>query len=127
MNKSSSKYNHAEAFCLMTYKCDSCGKEEELWNSRDGVTPFIIGCKHCDGEAAHINFHRDSRLTDYKPLLGQRIFVDMTEEKKKEIAELRFEQAKGTPYEISNEDKEEFLESFLLGFHEGTPDIKVVE
>ena len=39
-----SKYKHAEAYCLMKYKCEKCGKTEILWNSRDGVTPFMIKC-----------------------------------------------------------------------------------
>lgn len=117
--------NHAEAFCLMTYKCDSCKKEEGLWNSRDGVTPFIIGCKHCGGEAVHINFKADKFVPNYTPFVGQRIFVDMTEKTMIEIAEKRFEQAKGTPYEISLENKDEFVKSFLSGFQDGTPDIVI--
>lgn len=44
-----SKYKHAEAYCLMKYKCEKCGKTEILWNSRDGVTPFMIKCEKCDG------------------------------------------------------------------------------
>lgn len=119
------KMKHAEAFCLMTYKCDSCKEEEELWNSRDGVTPFIIGCRQCGGESSHINFRADKFLPKYTPFIGQRIFVDMTEETKLEIAEKRFEQAKGTLYEIAVEDKEEFIRSFLSGFHEGTPDVVI--
>lgn len=117
------KPNHAEAFCLMTYKCDSCQKEEELWNSRDGVTPFIINCAFCAGDAVHINFRSDKFMPNYCPDKGQRIFVDMTAERMREIAELRFEQAKGTPYEIPLEDKDEFIESFISGFHPGEPDI----
>lgn len=120
-------YNHAEAFCLMNYKCKSCENEEKLWNSRDGVTPFIIDCKNCKGEAYHINFHLDKRLPDYKPIPGQRIFVDMTEEKKKDIAEKRFMQAQGTPFEIPLEEKDEFIKEYVADFHEGTPDIEIIE
>jgi hypothetical protein len=36
------QYNHAEAFCVMTYRCRKCGTVEALWNSRDGVTPLAI-------------------------------------------------------------------------------------
>lgn len=121
------KMQHAEAYCLMTYKCKSCGKEEELWNSRDGVTPYIIACKHCGGEAKHVNFKSDKFLPNYQPFSGQRIFVDMTKKTMDEIAERRFEQSKGTPYEIPLEQKGEFIKSFLSGFHPGTPDITVWE
>ena len=37
-------HNHREAFCLMWYACP-CGHAERYWNSRDGVTPFMIGCE----------------------------------------------------------------------------------
>ena len=49
-----SKYNHAEAYCLMKYKCEKCGTVETIWNSRDGVTPFIINCEKCNGHMQHI-------------------------------------------------------------------------
>ena len=63
------KYNHAEAFCIMKYHCEKCGKEELLWNSRDGVTPFIIGCsdEDCDGHMQHADWHMDRCIPEYKP------------------------------------------------------------
>jgi hypothetical protein len=66
-------------------------------------------------------------MPNYTPVVGQRIFVDMTEKTMLEIAEKRFEQAKGTPYEIPLKDKEEFIENFLSGFEKGTPDVVVWE
>ena len=51
------KYNHKEAFCLMQYQCEKCGGLEYLWNSRDGVTPFMLGCIKCDGMMQHINWN----------------------------------------------------------------------
>lgn len=83
------KYNHKEAFCLMLYKCEKCGKVEQLWNSRDGVTPFIINCIDCGGEAIHIEWNSDRCVPDYRPYPGQRIFVNMTREKAEEIAKKR--------------------------------------
>ncbi len=74
------KYNHIEAFCLMLYRCESCGHEETLWNSRDGVTPFIIRCVKCSGEALHVEWRRDKCVPDHKPSQGDRIFVDLTAE-----------------------------------------------
>lgn len=72
---------HKEAFCLMTYQCEECGKKETLWNSRDGVTPFIIGCSKCRGKSQHVNFHGDRYAPDHFPVPGQRIFVDLTEDR----------------------------------------------
>ena len=46
MKESNEEYKHAEAFCLMKYRCEKCGQAEVVWNSRDGVTPFIINCEN---------------------------------------------------------------------------------
>lgn len=71
-----STYNHAEAFCLMNYRCEKCKTIEVLWNSRDGVTPYIINCEKCDGHMQHIMGH-DVRQENYIPKIGQRIFINM--------------------------------------------------
>ena len=57
-----SKYKHAEAYCLMKYKCEKCRKTEILWNSRDGVTPFMINCEKCDGHMQHTDWNEDKRI-----------------------------------------------------------------
>lgn len=72
-----SKYNHPEAYCLMKYFCKSCHTSEILWNSRDGVTPFIIRCKWCGGEASHIDWDKDQCNPNYTPMHGQRVFIDL--------------------------------------------------
>ena len=72
-----SNYDHAEAYCLMNYKCEKCGQEEVLWNSRDGVTPFIINCEKCGGHMQHIDWNRDIRNKNYIPKSGQRVFINM--------------------------------------------------
>lgn len=76
------KHNHGEAFCLMKYRCAKCACTEQLWNSRDGVTPFIIECQKCGGEMQHVDWHSDV----YAPEMGElfrlgnspvkRVFVD---------------------------------------------------
>lgn len=70
-------YKHAEAFNLMTYTCrdESCGKEEVIWNSRDGVTPMFVGCIFCKGSLAR-HTGRDIYAPDHKPKSGERIFYD---------------------------------------------------
>lgn len=84
------KYNHKEAFSLMHYRCEKCGRIEQLWNSRDGVTPFVITCI-CGGESVHIMWSMDRCVPDYKPEVGQRIFISMTKERAEEIARKRIE------------------------------------
>lgn len=72
-----SKYEHAEAYCLMKYRCEKCGFTEKVWNSRDGVTPFIINCEKCSGHMQHIDWNEDKRLVNYIPEIGQRVFINM--------------------------------------------------
>ena len=73
-------FNHVEAFCIMAYECKSCHLVEKLWNSRDGVTPFIIHCERCGGEMTHINWRGDERFPDYEPHPSMRIFRTMSRE-----------------------------------------------
>lgn len=81
------KYDHAESFMLMKYatRKDGPGPDplvERIWNSRDGVTPFIVRAP--DGrEMTHADWGKDQ----YEPFwphtglkVGDRIFVDMTRE-----------------------------------------------
>ncbi len=81
---------HREAYCLMTYRCEQCGTEEVLWNSRDGVTPFCIPCAACGasglGAMSHVRFHEDRRASLYVPQPGQRYFIDMTRERARELS-----------------------------------------
>jgi len=78
------KYNHKEAFCLMTYKCEKCMVQEMIWNSRDGVTPFCISCKTCGASSfpgplmQHINWQNDTCDPSYCPKKGERVFIDST-------------------------------------------------
>lgn len=71
---------HKEAYCMMEYHCEKCHTSEFLWNSRDGVTPFIIGCKKCGGEMRHINWGGDKRMVDHVPKKGERIFITLPKE-----------------------------------------------
>lgn len=81
---------HAEAFCLMHYKCSGCQHHEVFWNSRDGVTPFCTACPSCgNATLSHAFFGSDRYAPDHKPHHGQRIWVSMTKERALKIASLR--------------------------------------
>lgn len=71
------RYEHAEAFCLMTYRSDDDTEEEVVWNSRDGVTPFVITLRS-GKQARHTDWRNDLRDPDFRPPAGMRIFVDAT-------------------------------------------------
>lgn len=73
-------HQHGEAFRLMKYRCDSGCHNEIIWNSRDGVTPFIIRSRDGAHKMTHIEWRTDVYAPDHKPKTGERIFVTMTPE-----------------------------------------------
>lgn len=126
-------YNHGEAYHLMNYKCEKCGYEEVLWNSRDGVTPFIIGCSKCDGSMQHFDWETDVLNPLFRPPAGSRIFVNVTIEDfqkfRKEQIEKYWESG-SCPMNKRWKNKEEALEDLLKCDEEavkaGAPHIKTV-
>ena len=122
------EFNHKEAYCLMYYRCEKCGELERLWNSRDGVTPFVIGCRYCGGEAVHIMWQYDRCVPDYKPKPAERIFIDMTKERAEEIAKKRIEHFNKLGYN-DNHDQEQLLKDVTEDiWHKGeSPDIFTVK
>lgn len=68
---------HKEAFCLMTYRCTAL-HELEIWNSRDGVTPFIVTCPTCRQEMQHVKWECDEFQPNRTPKTGDYVFVDLT-------------------------------------------------
>ena len=72
--------NHAEAFCLMRYATKDGRESEIIWNSRDGVTPFGISSRQ-GKEMFHEDWHADEYKPDHVPKKGDRVFVDITQER----------------------------------------------
>lgn len=86
IQKPKTEHRHAEAFHLMKYRADHRQLEEYLWNARDGVTPFVVTMR--DGTpGTHVDWRGDVYAPDHQPAVGERIFIDMTEERAREIAE----------------------------------------
>jgi hypothetical protein len=71
---------HAEAFALMTYRADDGSEEERIWNSRDGVTPFVVTLRS-GKQATHVDWRSDVPDPAYRPQPGERVFVDLTPER----------------------------------------------
>lgn len=123
---------HAEAFALMTYADKENGETEIIWNSRDGVTPFIIHSRS-GKEMVHTNFQLDKYAPDHKPKPGDRIFVDLTVEKAREYAQKQIDQRWDTaddyPMQAHFESKEEALEILSKGMMQpsGQPDLVEVK
>jgi hypothetical protein len=71
----------------MHYASEDGSIMEVIWNSRDGVTPFCIASKDGETELRHVDWHLDRPAPLHKPQPGDRVFVDMTEERATEKAE----------------------------------------
>jgi len=115
-------YNHAEAFKILMYASEKGGPDplvERIWNSRDGVTPFIV-TPHPDlqerfgpVEMRHVHWNED-RFEPYWPhvglKVGDRIFVDMSRERAREVAEGQLKRIlEMEPDFIPEEDREGWL------------------
>lgn len=115
-------FQHKEAFCKMKYVCEACGAVEYLWNSRDGVTPFMISCDQqgCDGHMQHKNFSQDRVMFSPDNEIN-RIFVDMTVEEAKRLAEEGFEKRGRRMMEdwphLKKLGKEKMIESAFEDFY----------
>ena len=72
-------YTHKEAFCIMQYRSQDGTEAEQLWNSRDGVTPFSITSRN-GKPMLHDDWQKDACEPTFTPPSGMRIFVDATEE-----------------------------------------------
>lgn len=88
------QHKHKEAFCHMQYMGTSRAGRIILtiWNSRDGVTPFLTFCKDYSIELQHVNFQQDRYDPDYKPKKGDLIWRDLRQEELVESVEYRFDQ-----------------------------------
>lgn len=126
------EYWHKEAFKQMLYACQECGFLEILWNSRDGVTPYGISCRHCAGDALHKHWHLDHHMPDWTPTPGTRIFKDMTPERLRASLRKRIERYWNQPgaavklsaCEEFQGDKTKALEvMFGWEWKEGMPDV----
>jgi len=124
------KYKHPEAFCLMLYHCSKCGHSETFWNSRDGVTPFMVSCLVCAESMQHIAWHMDKCEPEHKPKKGDRVFIDLTKERyieqMTEYVKMLFAE---DVHDIRGRyaSEEEAVKAFTSDFQEGSPDIIVWE
>ena len=122
------EYNHPEAFCLMTYR-DAAGNREIIWNSRDGVTPFIVTSRQ-GLESQHVNWKDDKRDVRHVPKIGDRIFETLTEDRATEYRTKYVERhlENGIMDAFPGKTVEQIVEVLVCGDmeQEGAPMITVV-
>lgn len=90
------KPRHPEGYTLMLYASDDGSIVETIWNSRGGVTPFMVGSRADDEvdeacaeetvELRHVMWGGDAYAPFHVPNIGDRIFMDMTEERARLLA-----------------------------------------
>ncbi len=122
--------SHAEAYCLMNYASKDGNYREQLWNSRDGVTPFVI---HGEGEVEmqHTDWQMDVCVPFFVPPVGLRVFIDLTEAATRAYTERRVERDwDHGEYPMSRRfaTKDEAIRDLVAArmAQEGQPDIVVV-
>jgi len=112
-----------EGYAIMQYRCEACGKIEKIYNARDGVTPFIVSCIYCGGNAQHINWHEDIYDPEYIPEPGQRIFFSMPIELARVFAKRNLkkdEQSAYPPPQAGTQERKELEEALVDDYyHDG--------
>lgn len=121
-------WNHAEAFCLMQYETDDGTDGEVVWNSRDGVTPFVIRLPS-GRVASHKRWQEDVCMgPDWRPSrwLRLRAFRDMSREAYVQAQRERIDSMWDDPEILMREDgrsKDEWLEVLARDWEPGMPEL----
>lgn len=77
-NRGDRPYLRPDAYVLMRYRSiDDPGEVEEVWNSRDGITPYTI-LMRSGSMGTHADWSTMVHRPDYDPPVGSRVFVDLT-------------------------------------------------
>ena len=121
------QFNHKEAFCLMNYRCETCGHTEKIWNSRDGVTPFGICCPSCGETMLHIAWNQDRFAPDHQLHDFQKFFRDGTRAEAERILLGRFALMKQAGYPEPEDIDAKIASMLETEFNDGWPmvDIKL--
>lgn len=129
----SPKHDHPEAFHLLYYRADNNPAQHEMvWNSRDGAVPLVIPLR-AGGTASHVTDTSDVYAPHHRPAVGDRIFVDLTEERAWELAHANAQEFFERPDEFGDRARETyksqeamaaFLErSYLDEVHRGAAEV----
>ncbi len=91
-------YNHAEAYRHMQYACPE-GHVMEIWNSRDGVTPFMVQCLHpgCEAISQHVRWNEDREDPTYQLQPGDWYFRNGTDQDAERVLHYRIQ---GKPIDL---------------------------
>lgn len=82
-----------EGFKLMQYQGEKNGEIEWVWNSRDRITPFVIMSQDRTQKMQHVRWEEDAYAPGWVPRVGDRVFVDLTIERARELRRTYVERA----------------------------------
>lgn len=85
------RHKHPEAFCLMAYMSDDGRIIEWIWNSRDGVTPFIVHSRDGSKQMSHVSWERDIYHPEHELQVGDRYFATHSEQSALDAAKRQVE------------------------------------
>ncbi|MFL1405420.1 hypothetical protein ACJO2E_08765 [Marinobacter sp. M1N3S26] len=107
-------YKHQEAYRLMLYKCGGCGHINQAWNSRDGVTPFAMGCSRadCHGLSTHV-MGRDEPRTKRLPTEATLVFVSVTKEDARHLAAARVREVTKSGWKVDPETEAGLADTYF--------------
>lgn len=65
---------------LLFFRCDSCGAEEQVFNTRNGKVPTVIPCrgKKCQDVMGHVGVQHDINRVNHVLKPQQRYIVTLT-------------------------------------------------
>jgi hypothetical protein len=125
-------HSSGDSFMLMKYASKDGLIVEYLWNSRDGVTPFMLLAKDGKTEMSHVDWNRDIYCPNYQPPVGMRIFVRLTRERAVEGARKNVERwwEDNNGFRERFPDKaeaiEHFAEAYESDYGDNCPDVITV-
>lgn len=79
-------HQHVEAFRLMLYSSADGEEIEAIWNSRDGVAPFVVVSRDNARELRHVLWGGDPYAPHHVPNVGDRMIVTVGPEHVERIA-----------------------------------------
>lgn len=70
----------SDAYLVLTYRCDVCGKTETIWNARDGHAPSFIPClkNNCHSVMGRSDRHLERKRKNFPLVRGSRYFIDLS-------------------------------------------------
>jgi hypothetical protein len=104
---------HGEAYCHMQYTGSDSTKTciVTIWNSRDGVTPFMLYLKEIGLDLQHTNWHRDVFDPKYKPRKGDLIWRDWKHEEMVEAYGKQFDRIRADLLVMASMTEEEIQQN----------------